>query len=146
MTASEALDRVYDAHGVRFWLEGRCPGGEVGAHYARNEDGERFVFKWSDVEDDFSYLAAVADRVALLRASGYPAPTYLPPLLIEGGVVLFHASTLQLRHDASSNQDGADLGNEAHSEGPRRIACGANAIGDAGEHVHHHRPNDDGHG
>jgi hypothetical protein len=88
MTAMEALDRVNVAHGLGLSFEGRCPGGEVGAHYAGGADGQRFVFKWSDDWADLDYFSAVRTRVTRLRAVGYPAPRYLPPLAVDGGVVL----------------------------------------------------------
>ncbi len=100
MTAAQVPHRVSEAQGLRFSLEGRCPGGEVGAYYAQSHDGERFVFKWSEAPDDFAYLEAVADRVTRLRASGYPAPRYLHPFSVDGGVVLFQEAVLgQWRDD-----------------------------------------------
>jgi Phosphotransferase enzyme family len=89
MTAGQVVDLIHEAHGLRFSLDGRCPGGEVGAHYARSPDGTRFVFKWSEDADDLAYFASVVDRVTRLRAAGYPAPRYLPPFSIDGGVALF---------------------------------------------------------
>lgn len=88
MTAADALVQVEEEHGVAFSLVGRCPGGEVGAHYADAADGRRFVFKWSDDPSAVSYFERVVGRVETLRRRGYLTPRYLTPFRVDGGVVV----------------------------------------------------------
>jgi hypothetical protein len=88
VTAATALRQLADEHGLELRLGGPCPGGEVGAHYARAADGRRFVVKWTDDRSDLADVAHVVERVDRLRDVGYPAPDYLPPFLVEGGVVV----------------------------------------------------------
>ncbi|WP_419993635.1 phosphotransferase enzyme family protein [Streptomyces boninensis] len=65
---------VHAATGVRYAVEGRCPGGEVGAAYVRRDDGHRAVLTWRPgvtlAEMEVGPLAVTE----ALRASGYPAP------------------------------------------------------------------------
>jgi thiamine kinase-like enzyme len=102
MTAATAIARVNEEHGLRLMLGDRCPGGEVGAHYATADGGRRLVFKWTDDQADAGYFESVRRRVERLRDRGYPAPRYLPPLVIEGGVVVFQEAI------AGSWDDGVD--------------------------------------
>jgi Phosphotransferase enzyme family len=44
--------------------------------------------KWTDDRSDLADVAHVVERVDRLRDVGYPAPDYLPPFLVEGGVVV----------------------------------------------------------
>lgn len=88
MTAATAIRQLADEHGLVLRLGGRCPGGEVGAFFASAGGGRRFVLKWSDDRDDLAYFGRIVERVNRLRSVGYPAPGYLTPFLIEGGVVL----------------------------------------------------------
>ncbi len=89
MTPESALAAVQARHGQSFALEGRCSGGEVGAYFARAEDGRRLVFKWTDDPAYYDELARVVGRVLRLRAKGFPAPRYHPPLAVDGGVIVF---------------------------------------------------------
>jgi hypothetical protein len=74
VTAAGALKQLYEEHGFELLLGERCPGGEVGAHYARSPEGRQFVFKWSDDRDDLAYFEHIVHRVSRLRTLGYPAP------------------------------------------------------------------------
>ena len=89
VTAEQVLDAVRAAHGEHMVLEGRCPGGEVGAHYARTSDGHRVVFKWSEDPGRLGELSRMVERVERLRAKGYPAPRYHLPVAFDGGVAVF---------------------------------------------------------
>ena len=89
MTPADALLQIAQLHDIAFTLEGKCPGGEVGAYYARRNDGRRFVFKWSDDTEDMDNLSRIAHRVNRLCEKGYPAPRYLEPLQVTSGVVIF---------------------------------------------------------
>ncbi len=94
MTAATAIARVNEEHSLGVTLGERCPGGEVGAYYASAADGRRLVFKWSDDPLDRGQFDAVCHRVDHLRARGHLAPRYLPPCVVEGGVVLFQEAML----------------------------------------------------
>ena len=88
MTAAECLQQLHDKHSMVMTLEGRASGGEVGAYFARAENGERFVFKWSNVPADHAYYVRVVERIDLLRRSQYPIPEYLNPFPVPGGVIV----------------------------------------------------------
>jgi len=88
MTPHGALAQVHAEHGLDLALEGQCPGGEVGAYYARASDGTRYVFKWFDDPVELNRLNAMVERLSRLRAKGYLLPRYLAPIRVEGGVVL----------------------------------------------------------
>ena len=89
MTPEAALAAVQSRHGQILALEGRCPGGEVGAYFARAADGTRLVFKWTDDPAHLDELARMVGRVSRLRAKGFPAPAYHPPFAVDDGVVIF---------------------------------------------------------
>jgi hypothetical protein len=59
-----------------FRLVGRYAVGETGAYRLRNAAGERFVLKWSPLEQT-PLVAAAAEATERLRAVGYPAPRYV---------------------------------------------------------------------
>jgi hypothetical protein len=99
LTADAVLRELRTEHGISLRLGGRCPGGEVGAHYADDEDGRRFVFKWSTDLGDADRLALVVSRVNAMRAIGYPAPEHLPPLAIRGGIVVLQVAVDGEWHD-----------------------------------------------
>ncbi|WP_343235002.1 phosphotransferase [Streptomyces sp. SID10853] len=74
LDAARTVDALYARTGVRFALEGPCPGGQVGAAYVRRPDGRRSVLKWrphSRVADMRAGPLAVTEA---LRLAGYPAP------------------------------------------------------------------------
>jgi hypothetical protein len=89
VTAEAVLEAVRERHGWAIRWEGPCPGGEVGAHYARASDGRRLVFKWVEDLERLDGLTTMVERVERLRAKGYPAPRYHSPVVVSGGVVLF---------------------------------------------------------
>jgi Phosphotransferase enzyme family len=92
VTAETALAQVREQHGIGLTLEGRCPGGEVGAFYARSEAGIQHVFKWFDAplsgELDLTGFTWLIDKLGRLREKGYPLPLYWAPLAVAGGVVI----------------------------------------------------------
>ncbi len=88
MTAAECLQQLQDQHSMVKSLEGRAPGGEVGAYFARAANGERFVFKWSNMSADLAYYVRVVERIDLLRRTQYPIPEYLDPFPVPGGVIV----------------------------------------------------------
>lgn len=88
LTADQVLALVEARHGLSIRLEGRCPGGEVGAYFARLPAGEHVVFKWSENPEREPRLRAVVDALTSLRMSGYPVPTYGPVLPFDGGVLI----------------------------------------------------------
>jgi hypothetical protein len=88
VTPETVIERVNAEHHLDLRFGGRCPGGEVGAHYAVAADGARFVFKWFDDVTDDDWRLRIPARIERLRAKGYPAPRYLPPVIIDGGAVL----------------------------------------------------------
>jgi hypothetical protein len=67
--------------------EGPCPGGEVGARYARGPRGEAYVYKWLEGHS-MAWATALVEHVEHLRANGYPAPGYLTPFELDGSVLL----------------------------------------------------------
>jgi hypothetical protein len=48
VTALTALAALQEEQRIQLTLEGRCPGGEVGAYFVRSSDGIPYVMKWSD--------------------------------------------------------------------------------------------------
>jgi hypothetical protein len=92
VTPLAALAAVARRYGVVLTDGGPCPGGEVGARYAAGADGEGYVYKCVEGKDGMARARQVVDQVALLRARGYPAPRYFPPLQVsddgDGTVVL----------------------------------------------------------
>jgi hypothetical protein len=76
VTAEAVLDLVAHLHGVAIDLEGRCPGGEVGAYYGRTADGRRIVFKWWERPETEPRLRALVRALSRLHADGYPLPSY----------------------------------------------------------------------
>jgi hypothetical protein len=64
LDAPRVLDRIAEITGVRFVLEGPCPGGEVGAAYVRWPDGRRSV-----LTEGRSRTGPLVDRD---RAAGVP--------------------------------------------------------------------------
>lgn len=88
MTPEAALEQLGAAHGFNLTPDGRCPGGEVGAHYARAEDGRRLVYKWYPGAHRLEALQRVVDRAERLRDRGYLMPVHLPPFAVAEGVVI----------------------------------------------------------
>jgi hypothetical protein len=88
VTAVECLQQLRNQTDLSLIFEGQAPGGEVGAHFARSADGQRFVFKWSDEPSDVGYFEGIVYRVGLLRQVGYPVPRYLAPVALPGGAVI----------------------------------------------------------
>jgi hypothetical protein len=86
VTADEVLALVESRHELSIHLEGRCPGGEVGAYFGRLPNGEQIVFKWSENPAREQPLRAAVEALAALHADGYPMPRYGPVLPFEGGV------------------------------------------------------------
>jgi hypothetical protein len=89
MTASQAISQANEERGLGVVLGERCPGGEVGAHYATDRTGKLLVFKWSDDPKDARFFEAVRERVQILEQRGYPVPRYLAPVVVSGGVLFF---------------------------------------------------------
>lgn len=87
MTADVAIQRVNARHGTRFAVEGRCPGGEVGAYFLNDDEG-RFVCKWSENPASEQRLEALIRTLCRLHDEGYPLPRYGPVLAFEGGVLI----------------------------------------------------------
>lgn len=87
-----AVDRVLALvkahHGLSIRLEGRCPGGEVGAYFAQMPDGKQVVVKWSESPQREARIRAAVDALSSLRMSGYPVPAYGPVLPFDGGVLI----------------------------------------------------------
>jgi thiamine kinase-like enzyme len=73
---------------IQLTLEGRCPGGEVGAYFVRSSDGIPYVMKWSDDRLDLESYEDLVRVLLALRRDGYPLPEYLRPMGVEDGVVL----------------------------------------------------------
>jgi hypothetical protein len=88
LTAEEVVALVEARHGTSLRLEGRCPGGEVGAFYALLPDGEAIVFKWSENPERERRIRAVVDALNQAREVGYPVPRYGPVLPFDGGVLI----------------------------------------------------------
>jgi hypothetical protein len=88
VTADVVAAALREATGAAFTIEGRCPGGEVGAYFARREDGIRVVLKWVEDPESMPALEAMVRRVERLRIKGYPAPHYHEPVAFAGGVAL----------------------------------------------------------
>lgn len=86
--AERVVELVGVLHGVELTLEGRCPGGEVGAYFARSADGGRLVFKWSQRPERFPVLVDLVEVLGRLHHDGYPLPRYGPVLAIDGGVFI----------------------------------------------------------
>jgi hypothetical protein len=68
LDADELVDRLAAVAGVRFSVEGPCPGGEVGAAYVRWPDGRRSVLTVGSPN--------AQPLVAIARRAGLPAPHY----------------------------------------------------------------------
>jgi hypothetical protein len=64
LDAPRVVDRIADITGVRFVIEGPCPGGEVGAAYVRWPDGRRSV-----LSEGRTRTGPLVDRA---RAAGVP--------------------------------------------------------------------------
>jgi hypothetical protein len=64
LDADAVVDRIAEITGVRFVVEGPCPGGEVGAAYVRWPDGRRSV-----LSEGHSRTGPLLDRA---RAAGVP--------------------------------------------------------------------------
>ena len=92
MIATAALEYLRTLYNVDAVFEGRCPGGEVGAYFARRTDGTRFVFKWSDDLNDLHFYESMVDLVNRLRLLGYPIPEYDRPYLVPEGVVVLQSA------------------------------------------------------
>ncbi|WP_206314273.1 phosphotransferase enzyme family protein [Streptomyces coryli] len=65
---------VHAATGVRYVVEGPCPGGEVGAAYVRRDDGHRSVLTWRPGIAPAEMQAGPLAVTEALRETGYPAP------------------------------------------------------------------------
>jgi hypothetical protein len=94
----EAVAAARRHHGIDLVLGERCVGGETGAYGARL-DGEAVVVKWSPSPAIAERWAVAADRVERLRAAGYPAPRYWPPLAFPGGALVVQAAVPGTAHD-----------------------------------------------
>ena len=68
LDAAQLVDRLAAATGVRFSIDGRCPGGEVGAAYVRWPDGRRSVLTMGHPR--------AQPFVAVARRAGLPVPRY----------------------------------------------------------------------
>ncbi|WP_222106069.1 phosphotransferase family protein [Catellatospora sichuanensis] len=68
LNPAELVSRLAEVTGVRLEVEGRCPGGEVGAAYVRWPDGRRSVL--TEGSPHAEPLTAIA------RQAGLPAPRY----------------------------------------------------------------------
>ena len=66
--ADELVSRLAEVTGVRFSVEGPCPGGEVGAAYVRWPDGRRSVLTMGSRH--------APPLVLLARRAGLPVPEY----------------------------------------------------------------------
>lgn len=76
-TLERVLRAVEERHGLDLQPVGRLPGGEVGAHEARDAAGTRYVVKWWPGGGSYLRVRRAADLVERLRAVGYPAPRYV---------------------------------------------------------------------
>lgn len=102
MTPLDALNQVQERYGIGLSFDGRCPGGEVGAYYARAEEGGRYVFKWLDDPIDMTGLIEMVERLSRLRRRGYLLPRYWAPLFVEDGVVIVQEAVPGAWHDEVS--------------------------------------------
>jgi hypothetical protein len=87
LTLHAVLRELQARYGLALIDEGPCPGGEVGARYARGQRGEQFVYKWLEGHT-LAWATTVVDGVTRLRANGYPATRYLRPFDLDSFVVL----------------------------------------------------------
>jgi len=88
MSPEGVLSQLRSQHGIDLIFDGRCPGGEVGAYYARSDHGHRCVFKWFDGTLPFDHFPEMVRQVSRLRTKGYLLPRYWPPYRVDGGVVV----------------------------------------------------------
>jgi hypothetical protein len=88
MTPDDAVRALAEERGIVVVLEGRCPGGEVGAYFVRTDVGAQYVLKWSDDTDDLDFFQRLVPLLSKLKADGYPMPSYLPPFRVDAGIVL----------------------------------------------------------
>ncbi|MHB8245859.1 MAG: aminoglycoside phosphotransferase family protein [Acidimicrobiales bacterium] len=96
MTVEAALAALRDERQIQLTLEGRCPGGEVGAYFVCTSDGVPYVMKWSKEPSDLEAYERLVPVLRALRSDGYPLPEHLQPIRVDGGAVL-----LQERVDGS---------------------------------------------
>jgi hypothetical protein len=68
LDAASLISRLAEVTGVRFFIEGPCPGGEVGAVYVRWPDGRRSVLTMGSRH--------APPLVLLARQAGLPVPEY----------------------------------------------------------------------
>ncbi|HKH88542.1 MAG TPA: aminoglycoside phosphotransferase family protein [Acidimicrobiales bacterium] len=104
MTPDAAVAELRVHHGIDLHLEGRCPGGEVGAYYARAEDGSRYVLKWIEGATALVDFVAMAERLTRLRARGYLLPQYWAPFGVSGGVVILQEAAAGAWHDRVTHE------------------------------------------
>jgi hypothetical protein len=76
LDAPRVLDRIAEITGVRLLLEGRCPGGEIGAAYVRWPDGRRGV-----LSEGRTRTAPLVDRA---RAAGVPTARHQLAAHVDG--------------------------------------------------------------
>lgn len=90
LNAETVADRLTETTGRRWAVEGRCPGGEVGAYFVTADD-HRYVMKWSERPGALGDLGATVERLRPLHARGFPMPLYEPPIPIGDAVVVVQA-------------------------------------------------------
>lgn len=87
MTPTEVIDELTEATGRQWRLDGRCPGGEVGAYFVSGTD-DRFVMKWSERAHAADDLRATVGLLQQAHRRGMPMPLYRDPIVTDSAIVV----------------------------------------------------------
>lgn len=80
-------ERLTETTRQQWIVEGRCPGGEVGAYFV-SSGNDCYVMKWSERSGALTDLAVTVEWLRQLHRSGFPMPRYEQPIAIDGAVVV----------------------------------------------------------